>query len=569
MDFKTLPTDYQDTLKLDKAFYQPYVDDLLARELTAESLDQWMLDWTSLADVAEEQYSRLAVMNTQDTTDEEIEALYTKFLEEVLPYFSSVEQQLKEKLLETGLNPKNFDVQMRAMRQQAAIFREENLPLLSEERKLDMEYDKVAGSQVVEWDGEEITISRLLPVLFEQDRNRREQSWKLYMGEWLKNREQYNETWGKYMDLRLQIAENADFDNFRDYAYVRLGRFDYGEEECKAFNKAIEEVVVPACERLYNRQREKLGQDTLRPWDLEVDPLNRPTLKPFKDVDELISTCSTIFKGMDSELFAYYNRMDTEGLLDLDNRKGKAPGGYCASFPLTGVPFIFMNAVGLHDDVQTLLHESGHAFHDFESGKLPYSQQRQYGFEVAEIASMAMELLTAESLTKDKGGFYTTAQAAQARIQHLESALRFWPYMSVVDGFQHWVYENPEAAKVPANCDAAWGDLWDRYMVGIDYSGFEDIKVTGWHRKLHIHQVPFYYVDYGLAQLAAVQIWGNSLEDHAKALKQYRSFLSLGGTRTVPELFEASGAKFQFDTATLGKAVELMENTILELEQVG
>jgi oligoendopeptidase F len=228
-----------------------------------------------------------------------------------------------------------------------------------------------------------------------------------------------------------------------------------------------------------------------------------------------------------------------------------------------------MNAVGLHSDVQTLLHESGHAFHVFETVDLPYIQQQIYGTEIAEVASMSMELLTAPYLEKDLGGFYSPADAARARIEHLEEALLFWPYMAVVDMFQHWVFQNHKKASDPNNCDAHWDELWQRFMPDVDWSGLENERVTGWHRKLHIHQVPFYYVDYGLAQLGAVQVWANSLQDKEAAVREYRKALSLGGTRTLPELFEAAGARLAFDADTLSQGVELMMHTIKELEQVG
>ncbi len=256
----------------------------------------------------------------------------------------------------------------------------------------------------------------------------------------------------------------------------------------------------------------------------------------------------------------------SESLLDLDNRKGKAPGGFCTDLAVEKRPYIFMNAVGVQNDVRTILHEAGHAFHVFETEHLPYHQQVQVGMEMAEVASMAMELLTSPYLAVE-GSFYNEADAARARIEQLEEVLLFWPYMAVVDAFQHWVYTHPEAALSPANCDEAWSGLWDRFMVGIDWSGFEEEKATGWHRKLHIFQYPLYYIEYGLARLGAVQIWRNSLADPQGALGSYRQALRLGGTATLPALYEAAGAKLAFDEHTLGEAVALIEETIAELEK--
>jgi oligoendopeptidase F len=272
-----------------------------------------------------------------------------------------------------------------------------------------------------------------------------------------------------------------------------------------------------------------------------------------------------VFVRVDPALGAYYATLQSEHLLDLDNRKGKAPGGYCTYFPAARRPFIFMNAVGLHDDVQTLLHEGGHAFHAFEVGALPYYPQTNPPMEFNEVASMAMELLAAPYLAAQPDGFYSPAEAARARIEHLEGALLFWPYMAVVDAFQHWIYAHPQAAFDPAAREAEWERLWNRFMRGWDWSGLEAAKRAYWQRQLHIFQLPFYYVEYGLAQLGAMQVWRNALGDQAGAVAAYRRALALGNTVTLPELYAAAGAKFAFDAATLQEAVDLIEATLDKL----
>jgi len=424
------------------------------------------------------------------------------------------------------------------------------------------------GAQSVTWDGQEITLAALSPVYQEQDRARREKAWRLSMTRMLQDREALNELWVQFMDLRGQIAANAGLPDYRAYAWKAMKRFDYTPEDSETFQKAIEEVVVPAAKRLYERRQSRLGVDSLRPWDLAVEPSGASALHPYETISELENTLTTIFDQVDPQLGGYYRTMKSENLLDLDNRKGKAPGGYCTTFPQAERPFIFMNAVGLHNDVQTLLHEGGHAFHAFESFSLPYIHQQDVPMEFAEVASMSMELIASPYLAKSAGGFYSEADAARARVEHLESMIRFWPYMAVVDAFQHWVYTNHQAASNPANCDAKWAELWDRFMQGIDYGGLQAEKETGWHRKLHIFQIPFYYVEYGLAQLGAVQVWGNSLQDQAQAVRDYRKALALGGTATLPQLFSIAGAKFGFDSATVKRAVDLVERTIDELTQI-
>jgi oligoendopeptidase F len=414
----------------------------------------------------------------------------------------------------------------------------------------------------VDWEGEEITIRQLLPILQEEHRDRRESAWRLSMARQLGDRQAINDLWGRFLELRLQLASNATMPDYRSYRWQQLLRFDYTPEDCQQFQKAIEDIVVPAASRIYEARRSRLGLDSLRPWDLDVDPMRLPPLRPFETVDELVSKTAAIFHRVDTHLGKYFEIMRQENLLDLDSRKDKAAGGYCSDFPVAKRPFIFTNAVGLDDDVRTMLHEGGHAFHFFEMNHLPYFQQLRIPMEFAEVASTSMEFLSYPYLTEEEGGFYNTRDAARACLEHLEKSLLFWPYMAIVDAFQHWVYENPESAANPANCDTKWGELWDRFMIGIDWSDLEEEKVTGWHRKLHIHLDPFYYVEYGLAQLGAVQVWRNALVDQPSAVADYRRALSLGGTVSLPDLYEAAGAKFAFDAATLKQAVNLMEGKI-------
>lgn len=548
---------------------EPIVQELHARPLNSETLATWMADWSKMYNLITEWFSRLSVAITVDTTDQDAERRYERYLDEIYPHVNEWDQKLKEKFLASGLEPTGFDVPLRNMRTEAAIFRQENLPLESEELKLGTEFDKIIGAQTVEWEGKELTISQLRPIYLDTDRERREKAWRLGAQRQLADRQALNELFDKFLTIRLRMAANAGFADYRSYRWKQYLRFDYTPENCRQFHAAIEQVVVPAAEKIYAKRRARLGVDSLRPWDLDVDPYGRPALRPFNDIQVLESTVERIFYNVDKQLGEYFSIMRREKLLDLDNRKGKAPGGYCTDFPAVKRPFIFMNAVGVHDDVQTLLHEGGHSVHVFETASLPYHQQTRVPMEFAEVASMGMELLAAPYLAADQGGFYSSVDAARARLEHLEGNLLFWPYMAVVDAFQHWVYENPDAATDPANCDKTWGDLWDRFMRGVDWSGLEAEKVTGWHRKLHIFQVPFYYVEYGLAQLGAMQVWRNALHGQAQAVDHYRRALALGGTVTLPELFAAAGAKFAFDAQTLSEAVDLAMKTIDELEAIG
>ncbi|KXK17143.1 MAG: putative M3 family peptidase [Chloroflexi bacterium OLB15] len=565
-----LPSDIYEFMEWPWEKIEPYYKALEARDLTAENVVEWLKDWASISDHLYETYSRRSVATTLDTTDEVAEAKYNTFIENVMPPAMIAEQKLKEKLLATGLRPEGYEIKLRNLAADAEIFREENVPLMTEEQKLGQEYDKVAGAQTVEWRGEEKTLSQLLPFRLDQDRSVREAAWRAAMGRTLQDRAALNDLWTRFLKLRLQMAKNAGMD-YRAMNWKSKYRFDYTPEDCYSFHKAIEEAVVPAAARIYEKRRQMLGVDSLRPWDSEhqihVDPTGKPALKPYEDVSQLMSAASVIFHKVDDRLGEDFDIMMEERLLDLDNRKGKAPGGYCTTFEVSERPFIFQNAVGIHDDVQTLLHEGGHAFHAFEMFQnLPAYRRGMPPIEFCEVASMSMELLAAPYLAKSEGGFYSASDTARARIEHLEGVITFWPYMAVVDAFQQWVYTNPEAAMNPDNCDEEWSRQWDRFMVGIDYSGLEDVKATGWHRKLHIFQIPFYYVEYGIAQLGAVQVYGNALKDQAGAVANYRKALALGGTAGLPDLFATAGAKFALDTPTLASAVSLVEGVIAELE---
>ncbi len=562
-----LPKTSEELLQSTWSTFQPVYEELAAREIGPANVDSWLKDWSDVNSCVIELKERLYVAKTRFTADEQIDAQFNDFMDQIYPAYMATEQKLKEILLASGLEPKGYTVQMRNMRAEADLFREENLPLLSEEQKMISEYDAIVGSQTVLWEGREVTVTQLKPVYLETDREKREHAWRAAAERQLADREKFNALWQRFLELRFALARNAGKPDFRAYMWQKLFRFDYTPEDAKKFGDAIEQAVVPAARRIYARRREQMGLSSLRPWDLDVDPFGRQPLHPFQDESTLIQKTSSIFRQVDPQLAEYFDTMVREDLLDLMNRKNKGPGAYCDTFPLARKPFIFHNAVGIHDDVQTMLHESGHAFHVFEAGKLPYAEQLNYPMEIAEVASMSMELLAAPYLKAEKGGYYNDADYARARIEHLESNILFWPYMAVVDSFQHWVYEHPQMAVDPRNCDAAWNERWERFMQGVDWSGLEDVKVTGWQRKMHIFEVPFYYIEYGLAQMGAAMIWRNALQDQAGAVKAYKHALSLGNSQPLPELFKAAGARLAFDAGTLGELIALCEGQIAGFER--
>lgn len=541
---------------------EPYYRELNNRLISAENVFIWLADWSHLDELIHENYWRLYVATTVDTNNQIAQQQYMDFLDGIYPAAQAAGQKLKEKMLKSGFNRAGLEVPLRNMRAEAALFCQDNLPLLSKDLKLGNEYNKIIGAQTVEWDNKEVTLLKLQKVLQGACRETRESAWRLAAKRQLVDRHAINTIWVKELNVRQQLAENTDLPNYRAYRWQQLLRFDYSPQDCEQFHRAIEEVVVPVTQRIYDKYRRQLGVDSLRPWDLidgcygpPVDPLNRPPLRPFQNISELEWKATNIFRRVDPQFAEYFESMRDGGQLDLDNRKGKAPGGYCTEFEAVRRPFIFMNAVGIHDDVQTLVHEGGHAFHCFESNHFSYRHQRHVPIEFAELASMGMEFLARPYLTVDEGGFYNIEEAVRARVEHVERSILYWPYMAVVDAFQHWVYTHPDMALNPANCDACWAELWMRFMPGVDWSNLEQELITGWQRKGHIHDSPFYYIEYGLAQLGAMQIWRNARKNHSKTVAEYRRALSLGGTVTLPQLFASAGAQFAFDAKTLEQII--------------
>lgn len=547
--------------------FQPYFEALTEVEISEEERRTWLENWSHLLMLVNEAGSWLYIQKTLDTTDEEREQAFLAFVENVAPQAQIADQALKERLLSLDVSDMpDMALVVRDLRNEADLYREENVPLKTKLAKLDNEYDKITGSLKADWDGEEKNLSQLNALLKDRDRAVRERAWKTMMALWLGQREALNELYAEMLQLRRQIAENAGLSDYRAYAFREYGRFDYTPEDCFTFHDAIETAVVPAASRIYEKRRQQLGLAVLRPWDVEVDTADAPPLQPYQGQDELIQGALNILNHVDPVLGQQFATMAEEELLDLDTRPGKALGGYCSTLHLRKRPFIFMNGVGIHDDVQTLLHEAGHAFHAFAAATLPLIWQTDAPMEFCEVASMSMELLAAPYLTSEFGGFYTPAEAARARLEHLEGIITFLPYMAVVDAFQHWVYTHPQEALNADACDNAWNELWSRFMPDVSWADHQDACVSGWHRKPHIFGSPFYYIEYGMAQVGALQVWRNALHNAAATVAAYRTGLSLGGTKTLPELFATAGADFQFDTEMLFNLVRLIEETIAELE---
>ncbi len=544
----------------------PYYEALATAPLDLSNVEAWLKEWSDFESALREAAALASIAYTTDTANPAKEAANLRFTSEIAPQTGEQGVRLSKRLLDLGYRRADLDTLLRRLQNQFDLFREENVPLSKEEAKLNSEYNKITGGLTVNWEGQELPIPRLAPFLLSQDRAVRERAFRLGAAAYVEKHDALADLFDRMYAVRADIARNAGFANYRDYLHQAKNRFDYTPADCEEFHAAVEQTVVPAVARLYARRKAQMGLDALRPWDTAVDPEGRAPLKPFETVDTLIERAETIFQRLDPTLGGYFATMAHEHLLDLDSRKGKRPGGYCTGLPYRGRPFIFMNAVGVAGDVDTLLHEAGHAFHSFEAFALPLFFQRHPGSEMAEVASMSMELLTATYLAKEDGGYYSTDDARRARIEHLEGILTALPHIASVDAFQHWIYTSGEGHDREAR-DAAWLRIRSRFEQGVDWRGLEEERIARWYRQLHIFLYPFYYIEYGIAQIGALQVWRNSLTDHAGALAAYRRALALGATAPLPQLYEAAGAKLAFDAETMGDLVALVEEQIAALEK--
>ena len=545
----------------------PFYQELVARPLAGDGrVEAWLSDWSRLDELVFEASTLASIAYTTDTQDPAKEAAHLRFSSQIIPRLREQQALLSRRLVELGYVREGIEMTVKRFRNLAELYREENVPLLGELSKLGAEYQKVTGGMTVEWDGEEKTLPQLLPFLQSPDRAVRERAFRLRARPYIEQRARMADIFDRQYPLRQQVARNAGFENYRDYTHQEKNRFDYRPADCERFHAAVEEVFLPALARVHRRWRDKLGVAELRPWDLDADPDGRPPVRPFSTASELVSTANSVFAQVSPEFGDYFGVMAREGLLDLESRKGKAPGAYCATLPHRKRPFLFLNVVGIDRDVNTLLHESGHAFHSFEASRLPLVFQRFPGSEMAEVASMSMELLAAPYLGRDAGGFFGADDHRRMRLGELERILAFFPHCASVDAFQHWIYTSGEGDDRDAR-DAAWLRLRRRFETAeVAWEGLEPEQVARWYQQLHIFLSPFYYIEYGIAQLGALQVWRNALRDQESAVRSYRAALALGGTRPLPELFGAAGARLIFDAAGMRELVAVVEQEIELLE---
>ena len=528
-----------------------------------QKFERWLLDWSELSAALDEEAARRNIAMTCHTDNAEAERAYLHFVEQVEPQLKprqfALEQLYAAHPQRENLTKARYEVFDRDVANHVQLFCPENVALETEEAKLGQHYQKLIGAQTVNFRGEEKTLVQMSRYLEEPDRALRQEAWQLVAQRRLQDVDKCEAIFDELVNLRNQIARNAGFDNYLEFIFRQKGRFDYTPADCVKFHDAIESEIMPVVREIQNERRRKLNLEKLRPWDLAVDLLNRAPLKPFADVGDMVARTQKIFNSLDAELAANFREMQDKRLLDLDNRKGKAPGGYQSTLAEARVPFIFMNAVGVQRDVETILHEAGHAFHAQATHGEDLYPYRSAPIEFCEVASMAMELIGNEFIEE----FYAPAEAARARKTHLEGIIGFFPWMAVVDGFQHWIYTHPGHTR--AERKAAYLRLMDRFSGDVDYSGFEEVRAHSWHRQLHIFLYPFYYVEYGIAQLGALQVWANSKANKSKALNDYKKSLTLGGSRPLPELFAAAGCKLEFSAQTIRPLIQLASSETQKL----
>ena len=562
LDLPASPAAFADATWADLA---PLYDALAAAPLDMDTAEAWLATWSRLEELITEAAEIASIAYTCDTTDPAKEGAHLRFAADIAPRRDEQQVRLAGRLLALGYRRLDLETMLRAFRTDAEIFREANVPLFTELEELESAYDKITGGMTVEWDGQRKTIAQLQPFLKSTDRAVRERAFRLISVPYLAERDALADLFDRMYAARQQVARNAGFANYQEYVFRAKHRFDYTPEDCARFHRAVEETVVPAVERLHAHRRRRLGVDALRPWDLSVNVERAEPLVPFTEVSEFVERAKRIFDRVDPDLGADFRIMAAEGLLDLESRPGKAPGGYCTTLPSRGRPFVFMNAVGVPDDVSTLVHEAGHCFHAFASHPLPLIWQRYTGMEAAELASMSMELLAAPFLARPDG-YYAPEDVRLAWIEHLEDVLVGLTHIASIDAFQSWLYTSEGGADRDER-DRAWLRVRGRFDCGVDWAGLERERVARWYRQLHIFTSPFYYIEYGIAQLGALMIWRDSLTDHAGAVARSKAALRLGATRPLPELYATAGAKLVFDAPTMGELVALVERRIGELRE--
>tara|TARA_A200000159_G_scaffold161823_1_gene184449 strand:- start:49 stop:1776 length:1728 start_codon:yes stop_codon:yes gene_type:complete len=548
---------------------KPYVNELLNRKISCSKCIEGIIrDASELSEHISEKGALLYIAMTCDTESDEKRSSFLDFVENVRPKLSEFSDSLNRRLIEHEAVknlPSRYDLMIRSMKNDVDIFRKENIPLGVEQTKLVTESQTINGAMTVEFNGNEYTLPEMRRFLESNERAIREGAWKAVSERRMQDEERLSEIFDELIVIRSKIARNAGFDTYTDYMFRAMERFDYSKEDCLEFHDAIEAVCVPLMREINSQRVVSLDLDFLMPWDVNEktgvgpDLQGRAPLKPFDNVGEMVEKLSTLFHNMSEDLGEKFDMLVEMDTLDLDTRKGKAPGGYQYYLQKSRVPFIFMNAAGLQGDLETMIHEAGHAFHSIYCSHLELIGERGYPIEFAEVASMSMELMTQEQW----GEFYDEEEANRAKMGHLEGVIFLLPWIATIDSFQHWIYSNPEHTREERA--GVWNSIRDRFGSNMNWEEYTKFRDVSWQQQGHLFGVPFYYVEYGIAQLGALQLWRTQRKDPEKALSDYSNAMRLGNTKTLPELFTAADIKLGFDERHLSSLIQEVRTAMAEL----
>lgn len=545
---------------------EPIFTELLERKIqSVTELEKWLKDRSEIEAALEEDFAWRYIRMTCDTTDEKLLADFQFFATEIEPKIAPLNNDLNKKFVESEfsdqLEKEKYFVYTRGIKKALELFREENIPLQTQIQVEQQKYQAITGAMSVTLRGKEYTLEQAAVFLKDTDRSIRQEAWEAITARRLQDKEKLDELFNGLLKLRHQVALNAGFENFRDYMFQALGRFDYTAKDCYKFHEAIEKEIVPILRDSAETRRESLGLETLKPWDLDVDISGKPALKPFKTGEELVEKSIKCFQGLDPYIGERLEIMKANGFFDVESRKGKAPGGYNYPLAESGAPFIFMNSAGTFRDLTTMVHEGGHALHTFISADLELNDFKHLPSEVAELASMSMELI---SMDKWDVFFDNPEDLKRAKKDQLKDVLKTLPWVAVVDQFQHWIYTNPDHTSEERS--EAWKKIFEPFGNNFaDWSEQPEALANLWQKQLHIFEVPFYYIEYGIAQLGAIAVWKNYKTNPEKGLQDYLNALKLGYTRTIKEIYETAGIEFNFSASYVKELAEFVKE---ELEKV-
>ena len=567
-DIKKLPRHFlpEDFIISDWKSLEPYFQKLEERAINSPvDLEQWLKDGSELEAMISEDACWRQIKMTCDTENKELEESFTFFMMEIQPKIQPYSDKLNRKLVDCPfikeLDPSKYFTYLRNVKKNIELFREANIPLQAELNVLQQQFGVIAGKMTVQVNEQEYTLQQAAKFLEDPDRKLREEVYRKINDRRLQDKKELNDLFTTLLRKRNQIAINAGLNNYRDYRFIELGRFDYNKEDCYQFHEAVKLHVMPLVNQLYENKKKKLGLDFLRPWDVEAEPSGIQPLRPFVTGEELIERTINCFDDIKPFFGDCLRKMKNMGHFDLESRKGKAPGGYNCPLAESGAPFIFMNAAGQLDDVTTMVHEGGHAIHSFLSHDLELNGFKEYPMEIAEVASMAMELF---SMHHWNVYFNNKEELKRAKEQQLERVITIFPWIATIDKFQHWIYENPQHTE--EELSGQWLAILEEFSSPvIDFTRLEEYRRYAWQRQLHLYEVPFYYIEYGIAQLGAIGLWQQFKLNPDTAINNYINALQLGGTQTLPELFKAAGLNFNFSPGYISQLMLFVKKEMDDL----